>query len=862
MYKNITIISALALCLALPLNAAMTGDDVKPAKTEKPAKAPKVTKAKKIKPAKQAKTAQKDAPKPQATDPSANKQIVSDKNSVIQVSKTTENNEDKWFFTLSDSLLGRLFQCVTRFTRTTAGFAQYGGEEVREQTVYFELSPDKKNLFLRSSVLYIKADTLDAVSQAVNNSSIDPIIQSFKIENGAPKNHYKINVNNLIMGENNFSLPNMYRTSMGLGGPMGGGASYIESIHSYPINVEIRTVRTYSTSNQRLPAAETGTITLGLNTSMVLLPKEPMRARIFDPRVGYFTDGYRVFNDYEQEMTIKRFITRWRLEPKDSADIEKMKRGELVEPKKQIVYYIDPATPKQWRPYLIAGINDWNVAFEQAGFKNAIVGKEWPENDSTMSLEDARFAVIRYLASPIANAYGPQVHDPRSGEIIESHVGWYHNVMTLVHHWYMIQCGNVDPKARFAKFDDELMGQLIRFVSSHELGHTLGLRHNFGASSTVPVEKLRDKAWVEAHGHTPSIMDYARFNYVAQPEDGMSENELFPRINDYDKWAIQWGYSPCFQATDSESDRFFMSQLATDSLAKNRRLWWGDGEGYYADPRRQTEDLSEDPVKASEYGIKNLKAELPLMQEWNYWGNDQNDENLSTMYNQVINQLYRYCNHVARYVSGTYYEVKTPDQPGGTLTQTPREREKAVLPFFERNIFNNLEWLIQVPYIDRIESTPNVILENFGRRIVGVLTDKIGGLNPNYPISEYLPELTGMIFKELNTGQAVSSYHRALQRKLVDDLTGTFGSEKASRGSDKLAFVLLTLKDLQKKTKAASTSNGDPMTRAHYTQLADQIERALNPNASSASVNAASINLNIHMIDNGPCCPETIDFLK
>ena len=209
MYKNITIISALALCLALPLNAAMTGDDVKPAKTEKPAKAPKVTKAKKIKPAKQAKTAQKDAPKPQTTDPSANKQIVSDKNSVIQVSKTTENNEDKWFFTLSDSLLGRLFQCVTRFTRTPAGFSQYGGEEVREQTVYFELSPDKKNLFLRSSVLYIKADTLDAVSQAVNNSSIDPIIQSFKIENGAPKNHYKINVNNLIMGENNFSLPNM-----------------------------------------------------------------------------------------------------------------------------------------------------------------------------------------------------------------------------------------------------------------------------------------------------------------------------------------------------------------------------------------------------------------------------------------------------------------------------------------------------------------------------------------------------------------------------------------------------------------------------------------------------------------------------
>ena len=860
MYKKITFISCLlAVCTALPLTAANTGDDVKPAKTEKPAKpakAPKAPKVKKTPAAKPANTKEQTPAQPK------DKRIVCDKSSVFQVSKQEKDGKEDWFFTLPDSLLGRLFQCVTRFTRTPAGFSQFGGEEVREQTVYFELSPDKKNLFLRSSVIYSKADTLDAISQAVSNSTIDPIIQSFKLESGAPKNQYKINVSNLIMGENNFALPNMYRSAMGVGGPMGNGASYIESIHSYPINVEIRSIRTYSAGNQRLPAAETGSITLGLNTSMVLLPKEPMRARIFDPRVGYFTDGYRVFSDYQQKMEIKQFITRWRLEPKDSADIEKMKRGELVEPKKQIVYYIDPATPKQWRPYLIAGINDWNAAFEQAGFKNAIVGKEWPENDSTMSLEDARFAVIRYLASPIANAYGPQVHDPRSGEIIESHVGWYHNVMTLVHDWYMIQCSNVDPKARFAKYDDELMGQLIRFVSSHELGHTLGLRHNFGSSSTVPVEKLRDKAWVAAHGHTPSIMDYARFNYVAQPEDGMTEHELFPRINDYDKWAIQWGYSPCFQATDSESDRFFMSQLITDSLEKNRRLWWGDGESYFDDPRRQTEDLSEDAVKASEYGIKNLKAELPHMQEWNYWGNDQRDNNLNTIYNQVLNQLNRYCNHVARYVSGTYYEVKSPDQPGGTLKQTPREKEKAVLPFFDRNIFNNLEWLIQVPFIDRIESTPEVILERFGRRMVGVLTGKLDDLNPNYPISEYLPELTGMIFKELQSGKAVTSYRRCLQRKLVDDLTGTFSSDKAGKGSDKLAFVLLTLKDLQKKTKAASATAADAMTRAHYTQLADQIERALNPNASTSNVSAQSINLNIHMIDNGPCYPETIDFLK
>ena len=255
-----------------------------------------------------------------------------------------------------------------------------------------------------------------------------------------------------------------------------------------------------------LPAANVaGSVTLELNTSLLLLPKVPMAKRIADKRVGYFTDDYNVFSDDQQHVTNKEFATRWRLEPKDS-DYNSWINGGVVEPKKQIVYYIDPATPKQWRPYLIAGINDWQKAFEKAGFKNAIVGKEWPTNDTTMSMEDARFSVLRYFASDIENAYGPNVHDPRSGEILESHIGWYHNVMKLVHNWYMIQTAAVDPRARKMKFDESLMGDLIRFVSSHEVGHTLGLRHNMGSSSKTPVENLRNKKWVEAHGHTASIM--------------------------------------------------------------------------------------------------------------------------------------------------------------------------------------------------------------------------------------------------------------------------------------------------------------------------------------------------------------------
>lgn len=750
--------------------------------------------------------------------------VVSDKNSMFQITK--ENND--WFFMVPDTLVGRLLLAVTRFTTTPAGFSQYGGEQVRQQTVYFEMAPDGKSLFLKSSILYNKADTLDAIHQAVSNSSADPIIQAFKLLPGAPKDHYKINVGDFLLSDNSFSLDKQAKGAMGIGIMMG-GSSYIESVHSYPINVEVKTVRTFMSNADRLPASyATSVVSLGLNTSFVLLPKEPMRARIFDPRVGYFTDDYYVFSDHEQKVKNKRFITRWRLEPK-TEDIEKMKRGELVEPKKQIVYYIDPATPKQWRPYLIAGINDWNKAFEQAGFKNAIAGKEWPDSNKDMSLEDARFAVIRYLASPIANAYGPQVHDPRSGEIIESHVGWYHNVMTLVHDWFIIQTANVDKRARNAKFDEELMGQLIRFVSSHEIGHTLGLRHNFGSSSTVPVEKLRDKAWVAVHGHTPSIMDYARFNYVAQPEDGMTEEELFPRINDYDKWAIQWGYSPEWNATDAESDRFFMSRLAADSLQSNPRLWWGDGEGYRFDPRRQTEDLGDDAVKASEYGIKNLKAEIPHFQEWSYWGDDTSESNLRSLYENCANQLLRYCGHVVRNLFGFYVNTKTPDDKGDVYQQTPREKEKSVLPFFERHFFNAPTWIVDVPYINRILDNKEAYMEKLASSVMANLA---GGyilehLNSNYPVQEYLPELSGMVFKELNTKKSVTPYRRNLQRALVENLTDYFNSNKTNAGSDALAYTLLTLKNLKQRMLSASASGADAMTRAHYAQLADQIDRSL-----------------------------------
>ena len=742
--------------------------------------------------------------------------IFNDKAAMLPATK----DEDNWFIEVPDSILGRMLLTVTRFTSTPAGLELYGGEQLRQQTVYFEktFASGKDALLLRQNRMYIHADTIDAISKAVNVSSSDPILGIFKIEE--TKDHkYKINISSLLLQNDAFSLANYHKTELRIT-MQNPGASYVESIHSYPINTEIRVVRTFNTSNG-------GTYTFGMNTSFVLLPKEPMRQRIFDPRVGFFIDGYDLYSDAQQSVEERYFITRRRLEPKNEEDAAKQRNGELIEPKKQIVYYIDPGTPKQWRPYLIQGVNDWNVAFEQAGWKNAITAKEWPENDSTMSMEDARYSFIMYLASDIANAYGPNVHDPRSGEIMESHVGWYHNVMKLVHDWYQVQCSAIDPEARKAKFSDELMGELIRFVSSHEIGHTLGLRHNFGSSSTVPVDSLRSNSFLEKWGHTPSIMDYARFNYVAQPGDGVEVKNLFPRINDYDKWAIEWGYKAIPDALSAEDEQYVLKQEVSRRLDGNNRLWWGDGERGINDPRCQTEDLSNDAIKASELGIENLKRILPQLADWNYWDTDVTSDKVRTMYGQVVNQYYRYMLHVANNLIGVYNTTSAPEQNTKMLQIPPVEKAKAVVPFLKAQLFKKPEWLVNVPYADRIFANPDDQLQSVANRILPSLisTYRIGQLNPNYGAANYLSDLKNAIFKDFNTSKPVDNYDRFLQRTFVNTLCSEYTSMRNSTANDALAAVLMTLKDLDRRLK--NVSNADPVSEAHYAMLSDKLQRAL-----------------------------------
>jgi hypothetical protein len=807
------------------------------------------------------------------------KEVITDKAITKKGLFTVHKVDDRYYFEIADTTMGREILAVTRFSRVAGGGGKYGGEEVNEQSLKFERGPSN-NVFIRVVTLISTADSTTSISRAVKNSYLDPIAAAFPIAAfGKDSGSVVIEVTDFFKGDNQIvSLDPNDKRQFGLGA-LAADRSYIQSINTYPINTEIRTVKTYSTTpsgfggagggapTPSLPAAQAaGVVTVELNTSMIMLPRNPMARRMFDSRVGYFADRFVVYSDDQQKVENQTFAVRWRLEPKPE-DMQKYLRGELVEPAKQIIYYIDPATPKQWVKPLIDGINDWQKAFEKAGFKNAIVGKEWP-NDPNMSLEDARYSVIRYFASDIENAYGPQVHDPRSGEILESHIGWYHNVMKLVHDWYMIQTAAVDPRARSMKFDDELMGQLIRFVSSHEVGHTLGLRHNHGSSSKTPVEKMRDKAWVEANGHTASIMDYARFNYVAQPEDNISEIGLFPRIGDYDKWAIEWGYRYTGEP-NVEKDKLITNKWTVERLAANPRLWFGGEGGSNQDPRTQTEDLGDDNVKASEYGIKNLKRIMPMLPEWTKEEADHY-ENLSDIYGQLLGQYNRYMGHVAKNVGGYYETFKSEEDKGDVYEAVPKAKQREAVAFLNRQLFETPTWLLDKNIFNKIGSPllterpvaaqgTNPTVQTIQTNVLNSLldpqrmyrlvaeTNRFGA--SAYGLDEMMDDLRKGVWSELSTRKPIDTYRRNLQKAYAERLISIVNpapaaaiSINAPRGFNLSNFLPVDVKNtdvtsvargqlraLQAEINAAIPGTTDRMSKYHLQDVSDRIRKALDP---------------------------------
>ena len=798
-----------------------------------------------------------------ANGPKAYKDVITAKAKTTKGLFTVHKVDEKYYFEIDEKLFGREIMAVTRYSKVAGGGGVYGGELANQQVVKFEKGPDNK-IFMRVVTIISVADSSQPIYKAVRNSNLDPIAASFPVASlGKDSTGAVIDVTDFLKGDNQaVSLNALSKRRLNLT-ILQSDRSYIETIKSFPINTEVRTVKTFSSSaggglgapspfpSSSLPAASAaGAITIETNTSFIILPEKPMQKRTNDVRVGYFADDYTVYSDNQQKVETENFIVRWKLQPRKE-DMEKWKKGELVEPEKPIIYYIDPATPKKWRPYLIKGIDDWQVAFEKAGFKNAIMGKEWPENDSTMSLEDARFSVIRYFASDIANAYGPNVHDPRSGEILESHIGWYHNVMSLVHDWYFVQTAAVDPDARKMTFDDDLMGNLIRFVSSHEVGHTLGLRHNMGSSSKTPVEKLRDKNWVEANGHTASIMDYARFNYVAQPEDNISKSGLFPRIGDYDKWAIEWGYG--YGAEDVEADSKQRNKLYNERMVSNPRVWFGTYEyGNIADPRTQSEDLGDNAMKASEYGIKNLKRIVANLPEWTKEEGNRY-ENLSQMYRQVVGQYNRYIGHVSRNIGGYYETPKSVEQDGAVFEVTPKAMQKEAVAFLNTQLFNTPTWMLDNKILDKINSPAGDQLGSLqdntlasllsASRLTRMATSSNRFANA-YGVDELLTDLKKGIWSELPARKKIDGYRRNLQKSYVERMISLLGGGGASltismggaissgpdpKKTDVTSVVRAQLTSLRAEALAAAAISTDKMSKYHLQDVAERIKRALDP---------------------------------
>ena len=812
-------------------------------------------------------------PAPSRTGPKPYKDVITDKAKTDEGLFKVHKIDDKYFFEIPDSLLNREILVVNRISKAAAGmrsgFFGYAGDQIGQNVVKFEKGPNNK-IFLRTiSYAEYAKDSTSPMFWAVTNSNIQPIAAAFDVKaygkdsSGSSSSASSvIEVTDYVNSDNDVLFFNSNLKSAVRIGGLQPDKSYIVGIKSFPINVEITTVKTYA----RTPVApggfagggtpSGGNLTVELNSSMVLLPKVPMQARYFDARIGYFTVGYTDFDANPQGVESVQLIKRWRLEPKDE-DMEKYKRGELVEPKKQIIFYIDPATPKKLVPYLIEGVNDWNVAFEKAGFKNAIVAKAAPTNkeDPEWSLEDARYSAIVYKPSDVANASGPSISDPRSGEIMESHINWYHNVMELLQNWYMIQASPSDTAARKMVFSDELMGQLIRFVSSHEVGHTLGLRHNFGSSSSVPVENLRNKAWVDANGHTPSIMDYARFNYVAQPEDHVDENGLFPRIGDYDRWAIQWGYKRFYQFKDSDGEKAFVNKWVIDSL-NNPRLFWGDGESNQDDPRSQTEDLGDDAMKASAYGIKNLQYMMPKLLEWTKEDN-RDYTSLSDIYAQITGQFNRYMGHVSRNVGGICLTPKTVEQSGAVYEYVQKTKQKGAVDFLNKQLFTTPIWLADNKVYDRIGGTPLVTIGNIQDNALNRLfsTSTMNKLiqfeaeegSKAYSVTEMFSDVKKGIWSELATKKKIDVYRRNLQKSYINILSNIIAPPKTSETtivinfggtsrpqlnvdkSDIKSIVRAHLITLRTEIKAAIPTMPDEMSRYHLQDVVTRIDDALNP---------------------------------
>jgi hypothetical protein len=757
---------------------------------------------------------------------------------------TVHTIKEKVYYEIPKSELDKEFLWVSQIARTTLGVG-YGGQAAGNRVVRWER---KNNRILLRSVAYdVVADPRLPVSRAVQASNNDTIIMAFNIEAFGKDESAVIDVSRLFTTEvTEFSG----RTRLRARG-FDPTRSFIERTKSFPTNIEVQVSQTYTSPPDVTPAGGGGgpapvpnpfaqgmragtNATVVMHYSMVKLPERPMMPRLFDERVGYFSVRQMDYGVDEHRAPQRTYITRWRLEKKDP-------NAELSEPVKPIVYYVDPATPTKWVKWIKKGIEDWQPAFEAAGFKNAIIAKEAPSKseDPNWDPEDARYSVIRYLPSTIENAIGPHVHDPRTGEILESDIQYYHNVMNLARDWYFVQAGPLDPRAQKLPLPDDLMGRLVEYVIAHEVGHTLGFQHNMKASATYAAEKVRDPQWVKTMGHTPTLMDYSRFNYVAQPEDRIPPEDLVPGIGPYDKWATMWGYKQIPGARTPDEEKKTLDSWAREQDAKPwLRFSTADARG--SDPGENTEAVGDaDAIASTALGIKNLhRVSEMLLTATSRPGEPYDD--LEELYGRMLGQWATELSHVAAIVGGFNSQQKHAGQDGVRFVIVPRDRQAAAVRFLNENAFATPTWAIKADILRRIESAGalarvnaaqervlNSLLSNtrFDRLVEQEALDGTAAYKP----TDFLAEVRHGIWREIEGPNVrIDVYRRRLQNSYLDLLSTKLNGRPAV-ADDYRALIRAELKDLNAALGVAATRAQDRATRAHIADARDQIAKALDP---------------------------------
>ena len=751
---------------------------------------------------------------------------------------TVHRIKDKIYYEIPKSEINREFLWVSQIARTTLGVG-YGGQAAGNRVVRWERVNNR--IFLRNVSYNVVADPAEPIARAVKAANNDAIIMAFSIEALGKNDAVVIDVTRLFTTEvTEFSA----RTRLRARG-FDPSRSFIERAVAFPENIEVEASHTFTNPPSEMPTMAappnpflgagmgTGSATVLMHYSMVRLPEKPMMPRLFDERVGYFSVRKQDYGKDEQRAPERTYVTRWRLEKKDP-------NAAISEPVKPIVYYIDPATPTKWVPFIKKGVEDWQPAFEAAGFRNAIVARDAPKDDPDWSPEDARYSVIRWLPSTIENASGPHIHDPRTGEILESDIQFYHNVMNLARAWYFVQVGPLDPRAQKLPLPDDLMGELIRYVAAHEVGHTLGFQHNMKASSQYSIEQIRDRNFVKTMSHTPTLMDYSRFNYVAQPEDKIDPADLIPKIGPYDKWATMWGYKPITGARSPEEEKETLDKWAREQ-DRTPHLRFSTAKSRGSDPGDNTEAVGDaDAVRATELGLKNLKRVADLLLGATSTSAGEPYDELEELFGRMLGQWRLEMGHVTQIVGGFNSQQKHIGQEGVLFTAVPREKQAAAVKFLNENAFATPTWMIKPEILRRIETDGTISRIRTTQQ--GLLTQLLSSARfarlieqeeidrGTYRAIDLLGDVRKGIWSELGGAGSlrIDAFRRNLQRTYLDLMNDKLNG-RAPVTDDQRPFVRGELKALNAELAKALPRATDRAVRMHLEDARDQIARILDP---------------------------------